>query len=326
MRGRRLQRLLQVIALLRGPSSWNARRLADHFQSSRRNIYRDLAILELAGVPYWYDPDFGEGGGYRIRESFFFPHIGLTDQECFDLAVVTRLAEGQGIPLVNEACHVRDKLVGTLPAKQQALIAEASALFDILTVQSPDHANSRQIMRVLQEAVLARSQIEGTYQSPHDKAAKKVSLQPRRIFLCHGTWFLVAYDNKSGTSKLYRLARFASATVSKKPLTISPSFSLRDFLGNAWAVYPGDRDYHVELHFNRDAAPYIEETHWHQTQEIEPQKDGSLIFRATVSGLEELKYWVLSWGPRVVVRTPRELVVEIQFLAQSINDRYKPHS
>jgi len=51
MRGRRLQRLLQVIALLRGPSSWNARRLAEHFNASRRNIYRDLAILELSGVP-----------------------------------------------------------------------------------------------------------------------------------------------------------------------------------------------------------------------------------------------------------------------------------
>jgi len=273
--------------------------------------------------PVLVRPRLRQGGGYRIKESFFFPHIGLTDQECFDLAVVTRLAEGQGIPLVNEACHVRDKLIGTLPTKQQSLIAEASALFDILTVQSPDHAHCRQVMRALQEALIAKTQIEGSYRSPIDKVAKKVSLQPRRIFLCHGVWYLVAHDNKSGKTKLYRLARFESSTVSKKPLTISPSFSLRDFLGNAWAVYPGDRDFHVELHFDREVAPYIEETQWHQTQELEPQKDGSVIFRATVSGLEELKYWVLSWGPRVAVKKPKELAAEMVRLATELLELYR---
>ena len=54
VRGIRLHRLLKLIALLRGASSYNARRLAEHFQTSRRNVYRDLAVLELAGVPYTY--------------------------------------------------------------------------------------------------------------------------------------------------------------------------------------------------------------------------------------------------------------------------------
>ncbi|HJT77045.1 MAG TPA: HTH domain-containing protein, partial [Gemmataceae bacterium] len=125
MRGVRLHRLLQFIALLRGPTSWNAPRLAEHFQTSRRNVHRDLAVLELAGVPFWYDPDYGEGGGYRIREGFFFPHVGLTEQECCDLAIVARLVQGQGIPAVGEVCHVRDKLFGILPAQQQQLVAEA---------------------------------------------------------------------------------------------------------------------------------------------------------------------------------------------------------
>ncbi len=148
MRGRRLQRLLQLIALLRGPTSWNAPRLADHFHTSRRNVYRDLAVLELAGVPFWYDPDYGEGGGYRIRESFFFPHVGLTEQECYDFAMVARLVQGQGIPSVGEVCHVRDKLFGTLPAPQQRLITEASELFDILSVPQADKDAQAKVYRV----------------------------------------------------------------------------------------------------------------------------------------------------------------------------------
>lgn len=322
MRGRRLQRLLQVIALLRGPSSWNARRLAEHFNASRRNIYRDLAILELSGVPFWYDPDYGDGGGYRIRESFFFPHISLTDQECLDLAILTRLAEAQGIPLLGEVCHVRDKLVGTLPAKQQTLIAEATALFDILSVRLPDQGRCRKTMLALQEALLTKKQIEAVYLAPGGKSAKKIQLQPRRIFICGGVWYLAANDNKDQQTKLYRLSRFEAVKVLERAMSVGSQFSLRDFLGNAWAVFRGDRDYHVEIAFDREVAPFIEECTWHPTQELEEQKDGRLIFRATVSGLDEIKFWILQWGPRAVVHKPKELAEEVARLASGILVRY----
>jgi len=323
MRGRRLHRLLQIIYLLRGPTSWNARRLAEHFQTSRRNIYRDLAVLELAGVPYHFDPDFGDGGGYRIRESFFFPHVGLTEQECLDLAVVTRLVESQSIPLLNEACHVRDKLLGTLPAKQQTLITEAAELFDMLSVGLADHSRCRHIMVELQQALLSRKQIGGTYRSPHQKRAVRLQLQPRRAFFAGQAWYLAAHDNKSGETKLFRLARFQEIKMLDKAMTISPQFSLRDFLGNAWTVHRGDRDFHVEILFDAEAAPIVEECRWHHTQELETQNDGSLIFRATVSGLDEIKFWVLNWGPRATVLKPKELADEVRRLAQEILDRYQ---
>ncbi len=46
---------------------------------------------------------------------------------------------------------------------------------------------------------------------------------------------------------------------------------------------------------------------WHESQEIHPQADGSIIFEVEAGGTEEIKYWVMSWGARarilfVVVR------------------------
>lgn len=323
MRGLRLHRLLQVISLLRGPSSWNARRLAAHFHTSRRNIYRDMAILTLAGIPYWYDPDFGEGGGYRIREGFFFPSIGLTNQECLDLAVVTRLAEQEGVPLVQEACHVRDKLFSTLPVNQQNLIAEATELFDFLRMPQEADDRCREHMVALQHALLAKKQIEATYKTPREKSQLTLRLQPRRIFLSNGIWYLAAHDNAADTTKLYRLARFQNIKVTDKPMTIEPSFSLREFLGNAWQVNRGERDFYVEIRFTPETAPFVEETRFHPTQETEFCSDGSLLFRATVSGLEEIKYWVLSWGPRATVLKPKELADEVRQLAAATLEQYE---
>jgi predicted DNA-binding transcriptional regulator YafY len=324
MRGKRLNRLLKLIALLRGPTGLNARRLAEKFCVSQRNAYRDIAVLQLAGVPVFHDPDFAEGGAYRIREGFWFPHIGVSDQECLDLSVVARLAESNCVPLLDEVAEVRDKLLGTLPAKQQSLITAASELFDFLSLGLADHSRSRRIMRALQQALLSKRQIEGTYQTPHGAKAVRVRLQPRRVFLSSNanTWYLVAHDNQDGKTKLYRLARFKDIRVSDRPMTISPTFSLREFLGNAWTVYRGQRDYHVEVRFDKEAARLVEEVKWHSTQETEKQPDGSLLFRATVSGLEEIRYWVLQWGPAAIVLKPKELAEEVRTLAQATAANY----
>ena len=155
VRGRRLQRLLKIIPLLKsGATSYNARRLAEHFQTSSRNIYRDMAVLELAGLPFYYDPEFGEGGGYRIRSEWWFPQVGLTDQECFDLAVITRATESRSIPLLEDVSTVRDKLLGTLPGKQQDLIRQAGELFDILGLHIANHGHCREAMTAVQTALL----------------------------------------------------------------------------------------------------------------------------------------------------------------------------
>jgi predicted DNA-binding transcriptional regulator YafY len=323
MRGRRLHRLLQVISLLRGSCSWNARKLADHFHTTRRNIHRDLAILELAGVPFWYDPDYGEGGGYRIGESFFFPHVGLTDQECFDLAVLARMAENEGVPLLPEVSHVRDKLLGTLPAKQQTLITEASALFDVFSNRMADQGRCRRVMLALQQALVTKKQVEGVYKKPDAKRPIKVQLQALRVFFSDQVWHLAAYDNQEERVQLFRLPWFQSAWVVEKANTANPNFSLRDFLGNAWGVERGERDYHIEIVFDADVAPLVAERQWHRTQELEKQKDGSLIFRATVSGLQELTRWLLSWGPSAKVLKPKELAKKVQEQAIKLLEKYE---
>ena len=59
-----------------------------------------------------------------------------------------------------------------------------------------------------------------------------------------------------------------------------------------------------------------------ETGRVAKQADGSVLFRATVSGLEEVRFWVLQWGPGAKVRRPPELIDEIRRMAQAVNDCY----
>ncbi len=353
MRGQRLHRLLQLIAILRGPTSYNARRLAERFGCSRRNVYRDMAVLELAGVPIYHDPDFGEGGGYRVRSDWWFPSVGLTDRECLDLAVVARVAETQTIPLLDEVGSARDKLLGTLPVKQQDLIRTAAELFDVLGLGVADHSHCRAVMTSLQTALLTQRQVGAVYRTPYatpgttpdttsdaeadaplsmqreraaPATAQRLHLQPRRIFLAGQAWYLAAWCNRADANRLYRVARFERVEVGEEPIDVDGPLSLRELLGNAWTVRRGDRDFHLRVRFHPPAAELVAETRWHHTQSVTREDDGSAVLEATVSGLDEVKYWVLGWGPLAEVLQPIELRAEVARLLRDALHHYPEHT
>jgi predicted DNA-binding transcriptional regulator YafY len=84
----------------------------------------------------------------------------------------------------------------------------------------------------------------------------------------------------------------------------------------------GSPDYAVEVLFDPKAADRVEDYRWHSTQDLERRPDGSLLFRATVSGLTEVARWILSWGPQARVLRPQALVHEVSRLARETLERY----
>src|SRR5437764_4215321 len=83
-----LVRLLQLVMILQSGRFPNAQRLADACAVSRRTIYRDLAILEAAGIPAVYRPD---RQGYQLAVESFLQPAQLDDQEALALLFLSRL-------------------------------------------------------------------------------------------------------------------------------------------------------------------------------------------------------------------------------------------
>jgi len=57
----------------------------------------------------------------------------------------------------------------------------------------------------------------------------------------------------------------------------------------------------------------VQESRWHRSQQIEPQEDGTLIWRARIAAPQEMLNWIQGWGAGVEVLEPawlRERVVE----------------
>src|SRR5436190_20818280 len=74
----RLARVLRSLQLLLSRGRWNARDIAAEQECSERTVYRDMQVLELAGIPVEFD---SEERCYRVRQDFRFPSLSLTEDE-----------------------------------------------------------------------------------------------------------------------------------------------------------------------------------------------------------------------------------------------------
>lgn len=300
----RLARVMRLLELIQGHGRWNAKEIAAKQECSERTVYRDLDVLELAGVPFYFDES---ANCYRVREGWSFPVLNLTPDEIVEQGISTAIGKAANLQPGSSPRATTDKLSAKLNAKAGELLAEAEQVVQVLGLNLADHSKHSDIIRTAQWALIQRKQLTGQYQSPYQAKPVQVRLHPWRLALIKQAWYLIARPLDSDAPRTYRIARFKTLRMVDRPVELPEKFDLCDYLGNAWAVYRGDRSYDVELLFTKEAATLVTETNWHPTQQVHRNKDGSAIVRFKVDGLNEVVYWVLNWAGRVTVLNPPEL-------------------
>jgi predicted DNA-binding transcriptional regulator YafY len=68
-----------------------------------------------------------------------------------------------------------------------------------------------------------------------------------------------------------------------------------------------DELYTVKVRISPVWARWVGEKVWHESQKAKKNGDGSLELSFRVAGLDEIKRWVLSFGPEAVVLEPLKL-------------------
>jgi predicted DNA-binding transcriptional regulator YafY len=101
--GSRVRRLLQLLWILQSNQGWSCSQIADHFQVSRRTIFRDIQVLRDSGIPVLND---GPTGGYKLTTTSIFRYPELEVLELFALSVQQSNPELAKIDLLQRAAKV----------------------------------------------------------------------------------------------------------------------------------------------------------------------------------------------------------------------------
>jgi predicted DNA-binding transcriptional regulator YafY len=105
---------------------------------------------------------------------------------------------------------------------------------------------------------------------------------------------------------------------------IPSDFDFDTLMQKSFGVFQGPA-VKIKVWFDKEIAGYIKEKVWHKSQKIQEQKDGTIIFEAEVSGTDEVKFWLMSWGSGALVLKPESLRKEIQSECALTLDHYENH-
>ncbi len=312
----RLARILRVLELVQSRGRWTTKAIAEEIECSERTVYRDLDVLKFAGIPYYRE---GDQQFVRVRPDFQFPSLTLTEDEVLGLSLATVLTKCPGLDITAGAGPTTCKFAAKTTQSTQELIDDALRLVTVLDLKLADHSRHHAAIRTIQLALLQGQQLRGLYESPYEPASVKLKLDPYRLCLIKNAWYVIGTMADDTAPKTFRVARFKSLLIVDEPTKTPTDFDLREYFGNAWAVFRGGPTYDIELKFTPAAAKLVTETIWHHTQTAKTHRDGSVTLTFRVDGLNEILNWVLSWSGKVTVVNPAELrTLFIQTLQSAI--------
>ncbi len=308
----KLHRVMKILQLIQTQTGWNVDRLVQECGVGQRTIYRDLDMLQKAGVPIYYDE---ETRGYRVRADYYMPPVELTVEEALAIiALGEQIGRDGQIPFTQAATRAVAKIRGRLPDRMRR---ELKAL-DHMVIRLGQMADTEvsDVYAKVQSALANKHCLRCEYESAEKRYTRPFLLKPYTLMFERRAWYVIGEHGGYGEIRCLKLNRFTR--VEERPdisYEIPRDFSLKKHLGNAWRMIRGDKTYKVHLRFDAKFAEGIADTHWHETQETQFAEDGSLDFRCRVDGLDEIVWWVLSMGPHCRVVAPKELADRVRELA-----------
>ncbi len=316
----RVYRLLRLIALLQSGRSYNADQLAEELEVSRRTVFRDLNMLEMARVPYYYDPD---EGSYRISAHYFLPPINLTIPEALSLLVLTSRLRSGKLPLLQHASRAGMKVQQVLPAAVREHVGD---LMERLTFRLPPVSRHRGVDAVfadLASAIADHKVCRLLYISFHERKQIRTELSPLRLSFIGRAWYVIGHSSLHEQRRTFKLGRIRDLELTDRTFEPPEDFNAEEHFGRAWQMIPEGRLYDVHLHFDAKVAGNVAEVGWHPSQQIEWNDDGSIEFRVTVDGIGEISWWVLGYGRCVEVVSPPELRRWVRETAEATAERHQ---
>ncbi|MBX7214774.1 MAG: WYL domain-containing protein [Thermoflexales bacterium] len=284
--------------------------IAERFGRHRATVYR--MIQELAAeldVNVQQGPD-----GYWIDAKDHTFRVNLRLHEVMAVFLASRLLAHYSdkpnphassalarlsIALQRTAPRIAAHMARTADRLDRPLTEAERVYLTVLETLTQAWAEGRRVRLVTQEG------------APHGRLFEPYFIEPSSVGFSS---YVIGFDHHRQAIRTFKIERLRAVVSTLETYTIPESFDPYERLEAAWGVNWGDGGTPIEVVVRFAPGRVTErvcESHWHPTQRIELQADGSAIFRVTVGSTLDMKWWLRQWGPDCVVLAPAELRREI---------------
>lgn len=311
--------MLQIHNLINSGTYLNTSQLADKLEVHPSTIERDLRELRNYGAPIEHDR---KRRGYYYAEPWSPYEIPLSEGELVALFLGQKLmAQYRGTPFAPAIQSAFEKLQLCLPnyVSVDLNLAGEVVSFDVPRLRG----NELRVARYFQglgDARHRRHRVVIRYWTASRDELTSRKVDPYHLHFYQGAWYLIGYCHLRGEVRTFALDRIRKLTVTGEEFAIPPDFDIGAYFADMWGIEHGTAPQKVKLQFAPEPARWVRERVWHSSQKLEELPDGSLVMEVTVSGLGEVKRWLLQFGAGVQVLQPdtlrREVMREVRGMAK----------
>ncbi len=284
-----------------------------------RTFQRDLQQLRA----------LGETSGFRLSEIkrgervevlSFDARLGRVNEEQQKLiALVETIATALGQPIARKL----EPLVGPVDESKR------EDFFRFAMPQLLDQSRAAEIARILERAWKNGARVRFRYGARATGGVAERLVEPFRVLLRSGVFYLVAYDCGKRGWRMFALDRFATLPVPAgsvlEPRSIPPEYDGADALG----FIKGDGAMEtVTVELSANVATSAISRRWQRSQRVLAREDGSASISFEVNDPAEVVRWALGFGadarvsaPPSAVRLARETVDKIATRYASANPK-----
>ncbi|MCZ8021520.1 MAG: WYL domain-containing protein [Cyclobacteriaceae bacterium] len=283
-----------------------------------RTLRRDLDYLETKRAPL-HRPVAGDMS-YYYTEKFSLKNIPLDSDELRALKqAISILRKVENFQLMDEL----DLIIGKLANRIHTNVPENQTI-----VQFENHTSAKGTDKFndLFDAIRDQTAIDIIYHSYRHPAPKKYIVHPYLLKEYRNRWWLLGREGKSSRILTLGLDRIQKIKVSKEEYLINDLFNPDTFFDKVIGV---SIDYNREpqeiiLKVNPVSVQHVESKPIHKAQEeVNREKDGSLIIKLKLMINYELKATILGFGEGIEVLEPVSLRDEIKLIHEKSYLQYK---
>jgi predicted DNA-binding transcriptional regulator YafY len=287
--------------------------LHEDMSVSIETIRRDINDLGHAG--FRVRESVGYRGVKRWRVEGFEDNFGFTITDLLSIYMGRQFLEPlAGTPFWDGQQKVFSKIRGALGPSAISYLKKLTASLHATTVGSSDYTNRSELIDRLMVAIEDHLVSLIVYQSDRSTEPVEQEVYPQGFVFHRGSLYLIAWSGRRGEIRTYKMDRIDDVHSTKLPAAVPEEFDLAEWLEHSFGVFrSGSTELQtIRIHFGRDVARYVQESRWHVSQKLVPQPDGSLIAEFSLPDTQEIKRWIMSFGPNAKVLEPAELVESIQ--------------
>lgn len=212
---KRAERQYALVDLLRGANRpCSAARLAIEFEVSQRTIERDVASLQLAGVPIY--ADHGAAGGYSILREYSLPPLNLSSAE--SVAMLAGLGLLDSSPYQSAARRARAKILAVMNDEHREPVQDILHTVHVIDTGTPVAGSVS--LGMLSDAIAARRVVRLTYLgenpdgSPDHGASTKRDVETMGLLRAGDAWLLIGWCRLRDGIRGFRFDRITHLEVS----------------------------------------------------------------------------------------------------------------